>query len=467
MKGSRTWRRGALVLCTLSLAIVAATAGSAAAATTHFSGVLPDGATWIADVPSDWDGTLLIYSHGYGPLVAADAPSPAVRDALLGRGYALAGSSYDPNGSWWALKSAVRDQFLTIDAATETALPREPDRVLAFGTSMGGLVSALEAQQGAGHIDGALTTCGIVAGAVHLNNYQLDAEYAMSKLLAPAQPIKLVHFANMGEGAATGAALTAIAQQAQTTPAGRARLALALAFLNAPPAAAGMPVPASNDPDAVEAAQFAGYFVTFPAMIFIEAGRPSIEQSAGGNGSWTLGEDFAQLLDHSPYHQVVRALYREAGLDLKADLDALTAGANIPADPAAIASLQQTSVPTGHLDVPELDLHTIYDNLVPVEQEDTYARLVRAAGDNHLLRQTYVDHIGHCNFTTAELVAGVEAIRHRVETGRWDSVAQPQKLQEVAASLGLDGAAFIPYEPSALSGDNGPFDPVRNAVAAD
>ena len=93
--------------------------------------------------------------------------------------------------------------------------------------------------------------------------------------------------------------------------------------------------------------------------------------------------------------------------------------------------------------------------------------VVRAGGGSDLLRQAYVDHIGHCNFTSAELVAGVEAIRHRVETGRWDSVAQPKKLQEVATSLGLDGASFIHYQPSALSGDNGPFDPVRNAVAAD
>jgi hypothetical protein len=466
VKRPRMWR-GAFPLCAAALAIAAASAGPAAASTAHFTGTLADGATWVADVPSDWNGILLLYSHGYGPPIAADAPGPAARDALLARGYALAGSSYDPNGSWWALRSAVRDQFQTIDAATATALPHRPDRVIAVGTSMGGLVSALEAQQGAGHIDGALSTCGIVAGAIHLNNYQLDAEYTISKLLAPGVPIKLVNFANMGEGAATGIALTAIAQQAQTTPQGRARLALALAFLNAPPAAPGMPIPAANDPDAVEAAQFAGYFGSFPVMIFIEAGRSSIEQSAGGNGSWTLGEDFAQLLDHSPYHDVVGALYRKAGLDLKADVAALTAGANIPADPGAIASLQQTSVPTGQLDVPELDLHTIYDHLVPVEQENEYADLVRRAGDNALFRQAYVDRIGHCNFTTAELIAGVEAIRYRVETRRWESVAQPEKLQEDAMRLGLGGAAFIQYQPGALSGDNGPFDPARNAIASD
>jgi alpha-beta hydrolase superfamily lysophospholipase len=453
------------LVATLAACIaLAATASTAGAATMRYTGTLTDGATWIADVPSDWNGVLLLYSHGFGPLVAADAPDAASRDALLARGYALAGSSYDPNGSWWALKSAVGDQFETIDAATANALPRAADRVIAVGSSMGGLVSALEAEQGAGRIDGALTTCGIVAGGIELNNYQLDGEYVITKLLATA-PIQLVNFyPDFGAGIATGFTLQAVANQAQTTPEGRARLSLALAFLNATPAAGpGQPPAPSNDPDAVEAAQFESMFGGgFPIIAFVNAARPWIEMSAGGNASWTLGEDFASLLDHSPYAGTVRALYRAAGLDLKADLATLTAGADIPADADAITSLQETSVPTGRLVVPELDLHTVHDPLVPVEMENGYAAVVRAAGNNALLRQAYVDRFGHCAFSTSEIVAGVEAVRHRVETGRWDSVAQPQKLQQLAVTLGLDPAAFVQYQPIPLSGNNGPFDPAVN-----
>src|SRR6185312_5859502 len=87
---------------------------SAAAAETQFAGTLPDGTTWIADLPAQWNGTLLLYSHGFGNLTAADAPDPATATALLARGYALAGSSYDPNGSLWALDTAVSDQFKTL-----------------------------------------------------------------------------------------------------------------------------------------------------------------------------------------------------------------------------------------------------------------------------------------------------------------------------------------------------------------
>jgi len=201
------WLRSTFFAVVLALVLVAGTGSSASASSAHFTGTLSNGAAWVADVPSSWNGILVLYSHGFGPPLPANAPDAATRDALLARGYALAGSSYDPAGSWWALNTAVSDQFATIPAVTAAALPHSPGRVLAFGTSMGGLVSALEAEQGVGVIDGALSTCGLVAGAVHLNNYQLDAEYAIAKLLMPAPGPKLVDFANPGEGAASGGAL--------------------------------------------------------------------------------------------------------------------------------------------------------------------------------------------------------------------------------------------------------------------
>jgi hypothetical protein len=192
MTGRFARRFGATLLASALLGLLAAL--PAAAASTHYTGPLPDGATWIADVPSNWNGTLLLYSHGYGPRTAADAPDPNTQADLLSEGYALAGSSYDPTGSWWALGSAVRDQFQTLTAVKAGFLPHAPRQVLAFGTSMGGLISALEDQDSNGRVDGALTTCGLVAGGIQLNNYQLDGEYAISSLLAPGQSIKLVNF---------------------------------------------------------------------------------------------------------------------------------------------------------------------------------------------------------------------------------------------------------------------------------
>ena len=162
-------------------------------------------------------------------------------------------------------------------------------------------------------IDGALTTCGIVAGAINLNNYQLDGEYAMSRLLAPDEAIKLVHFTDPGDGLNTGYQLDAVASQAQATPQGRARLALAMAFMNVTTWAAGRRrCPRPTTTPAQEQRQYDVQFE--PAappisttMDFVEFGRPYIEQAAGGNGSWTAGVDFARLLARSPYGPEVPA----------------------------------------------------------------------------------------------------------------------------------------------------------------
>ena len=164
--------------------------------------------------------------------------------------------------------------------------------------------------------------------------------------------------------------------------------------------------------------------------------------------------NFERLLEDSSYAPQVASLYSQAGLDLHRDLATLTRGANITADPNAIGWLEQTSVPSGRLQVPELDLHTISDQLVPVQQENYYRHTVRRAGARSLLRQAFVQRQLHCNFTPAELLAGVLAIQHRVDTGRWDSVAEPDSLQASATSLGLGEAAFIDYQPQPLSGNN-------------
>jgi len=459
----RVGRRFLTVLTAVAtIACLAAVPAAQATTSTSYAGATADGGRWIADVPSPWNGTLLLYSHGFGPLVAADAPDAATKQALLDRGYALAGSSYDPNGSWWALGSAVTDQFQTLtDVQADLSSP--PTRVIAFGTSMGGLISALEDEHSHGRLDAALTTCGIVAGAVQLNNYQLDGEYTMSKLLAAGQSIKLVDFTGPSDGLNTGYQLDAVARQAQGTLQGRARLALAMAFMNVSTWAPGEAMPAPNDYAAQEQEQ---YDVQFKAtgtppisttMDFVEFGRPYIEEAAGGNAAWTAGVNFAALLARSPYAPEVVSLYRQAGLDLRSELATLTGGADITADPSALRWLYRTSVPTGRLQVPELDMHTISDQLVPVQQENYYRHTVRRAGAQALLRQAFVGRQLHCNFTPAELVAGVQAVEQRVQTGGWGSAATPGALEASAQSLGLGDAAFIPYWPPPLSGDNGRF----------
>ncbi|MEV7978555.1 alpha/beta hydrolase [Streptomyces sp. NPDC086519] len=432
----------------LATALLGPAADARATTSDHYSGTLSDGATWIADRPAQWNGSLLLFSHGFGPTTAADAPSAAVRQALLDAGYALVGSSYDPNGSMWALDSAERDQFATLSAFRRQI--GTPTRVISVGQSMGGLVNAQIARDGAGRVDGSLGLCGLVAGGVDLDNYQLDAEYTLATFFDPADAGRLVNLDSPADAVALADRLTQAVETAQQTPAGRARIALAAAYLNLTDWAPGRQPPAGDDFTGQEEQQYA--WLAQGLLGFIVPARWSVERSAGGNTSWNKGVDYAGLLHKSSHTPQVKALYRDAGLDLRADLNRLTRGADVSADPAAVAHLKRTSTAGQELTVPLLDLHTTADQLVPVEQESAFAARVRRAGDSALLRQAYVARQSHCNFTTAEVLAGLHAVEHRLDTGRWDDSATPAVLQHNADALGLDGAAFTGYRPHRLTG---------------
>ncbi|GIM96549.1 hypothetical protein [Paractinoplanes toevensis] len=419
------------VLVVLVLAL--APAAPARAADTHYTGTLADGATWIADVPSRWNGTLVLYSHGFGSLAAADAPDAATQRTLLDRGYALVGSSYDPNGSLWALASAARDQFAALAAVTRQI--GRPRITVALGVSMGGLVSTQEAERAGHRLDAAVSTCGLLGGGVDLNNYQLDGEYALTRLLAPTAAIKLVGYASPAEGAAAAGQLSALATAAQDTAAGRARVALGTALLNMPTWSAGQATP-PRDAAGIARAQYDWLVAMLP---FIMPSRYFIELSAGGNASWNAGVNYGALLARSPYRSTVEALYRAAGLSVTADLADLTRHAAVRADRAALAELTRTSTVTGRLDVPMLTMHTLYDQLAPVEYENRYARQARGP----LLRQSYVNRRGHCAFVPSEYLAAIRAAEHRVRTGRWSL-----DLQNDALGLGLgDAPAFVGFRP--------------------
>lgn len=114
--------------------------------------------------------------------------------------------------------------------------------------------------------------------------------------------------------------------------------------------------------------------------------------------------------------------------------------------------------------MPELDIHTISDPLIPIQQERYYAGLVRRAGDARLLRQAFVAAQGHCAFTPAELVAGLQALQTRVRTGHWGNVATPAALDAAADALPSDlgGGAYTPFWPERLTGATRPTGPARH-----
>ncbi len=126
---------------TLTAIVITLLCGSAAAQQ-HITGTLPDGATYVIDVPANWNNKLLLYSHGY---VTPGSPNPAddygdgyTAYFYYDQGWALAGSSYASTG--WAVQQAIPDQISTLDAfASAVGTPTE---TIAWGHSLGGMITA-------------------------------------------------------------------------------------------------------------------------------------------------------------------------------------------------------------------------------------------------------------------------------------------------------------------------------------
>ncbi|MFE7853922.1 alpha/beta hydrolase family protein [Streptomyces sp. NPDC057403] len=435
-------------LAVLTLALSAATALPAGAATdTHLSGQLPSGAAYMMDVPAAWNGTVLLYSHGYTPAgfpnPAQNAPGSGTRTTLLAEGYALIGSSYATTG--WAATDAVPDQLATLDLFTRKFGPAR--RTLAWGTSYGGFVTTALAERHADRFDGSLSMCGLVQGGVANWNSTLDPVFALRTLLAPGEDIPLTGFADQASAAAAAKSLASKTAAAQQTPAGRARIALAAALHNIPGYNdASQTEPGPADWNTREANQYTAVngLLQLPAFSW----RQEAESRAGGNMSWNTGVDYTSMLGRSPLYKEVTELYKEAGLSLRTDLAALATAPRISADPAAVRWMRHTSVFGGRLTDPQLDIHTTGDALIPVQAESAYRRAAGAAGRGPLLAQAYVDGPGHCAFTDGEMLGALHTLEHRLDTGRWD--ASPGTLNARAAQEDPGSAPrYVTYRPAA------------------
>jgi len=418
---------------------------------------LPDHATYLIQCPSGpWNGTLFLYSHGYvvpgtaNP--AQDAGDPVTGGWLLSHGYALAGSSYATTG--WAIQQALPDQISTLNVFDQTY--RTPTRTIAWGHSLGGIITAGLIQRYPDRFSAALPMCGVLSGGVATWNTALDGAFGFQQLIDPS-----VQVVNITSPSTNLVSAEAAAGAAQQTPQGRARLALAAALSDTPGWFTPLsPEPARSDVTSQEANQYQwDTQVDFP---FIFAFRAELEARAGGNSSWNTGVNyFAQLATSADLSEVV-ALYHAAGLSLTRDLQTLSHASRISAKPSAVSYLAQNIAFDGQLPVPVLTMHTTGDGLVIPENEQAYQQVVDRAGDGRLLRQIFVHRAGHCAFTPAETITAAQTLLNRLDTGRWDGDAlSPGALNAQATALGpaynifgsgatvsAAGPAFLRYEPT-------------------
>ncbi|GAA3929988.1 alpha/beta hydrolase [Actinomadura viridis] len=400
------------------------------------------GAPYRVEVPSRWNGTLLLWSHGaYGlelppPSEIALMNHPATRQWLLDQGYALAASQYRVVQGWGVVESGLRDQIALLDWFGANV--GEPRRTVSAGASAGGLIALLLAERHPGRFAGVASLCGVLGGTTGHLNSALDANHAIKTLLAP--DLELVRAKDPDANAAK-------ARQVLTTalddPRGRARLALAGALADVPGRyASRAPAPASVA-DQVRQQYFYAYYDRGGLW---GADRADIETRAGGNPSWNTGVDHRALLARSSRKDLVKRAYREAGLKLGEDLERLNAAPRVQADPRAVAYLDRYGTPRGRTPWPVVTLHSTDDGTVPVENQRWYAERVRRAGDPAKLRQLYVDRGYHCTFTASEEIVALRTLLGRMDTGRWGDT-RPASLNKAADAFGPDRQTVFDLSP--------------------
>jgi len=227
-------RRTIAAVAAASIALVAAptlspaSAADACAAGATCTGALEGslGASPFAiQMPASFNGTVLLWSHGYrfsGPIPAAfagpaalgvstnpmyakisvptfapifgtdvayqatntaeAAPDPALAQALLGQGYALAGAGYANQG--WAVAEGVQAGEGLIKYINGGGI-KGVKHIRVWGASLGGLISQTLLERNPTKIQSAMPVCGVVAGPIQAFSTAMTVVYTWKALIAP------------------------------------------------------------------------------------------------------------------------------------------------------------------------------------------------------------------------------------------------------------------------------------------
>ncbi len=449
----RRARLGGLVALLSGALVVGAGAVPApvsAAEALHASGRTANG-EWVLDVPADFNGTLLVWSHGYTftPVPGSNAPSTTVRDELLGQGYALVGSSYARGGAGWAVREGVRAGIEALGIAERRIGPGRVDTVVAWGASLGGLVTQTLAERRPELVDGVAPLCGVLAGTNKNLDLALDVAVGVKHFFYPKLrlrgfPSRAAAQANLD--AATKAILGQLSDP-DTQAAATGRM-LALAALSG----SAEKTKASNGVGTSAAAGAATESV-ITALNYGTLGRYDIEQRVGGNPSTNSGTDYRERVTGRALARFTAFGFAEGLLSAYAR-SLQTYGKRVTAEKDARRAADRLGNPTGQLADPTLTMHTVHDPLVIVQNERVFARRVARQQDSALMQQLFIQPpayatgapygAGHCNFTATQYVGVVDAIDGWVRTG-----SRPTATELTQLFAAQPGALDLDYRPAA------------------
>jgi len=318
--------------------------------------------------PTHWNGTLVIYAHGY---VSPDQPVAIPTDAetviatLAPQGIAVAVASFSANG--WVVKDGTQrsHQLLGIFTSKFGA----PSRVYAAGGSMGGLIAIRLVETYGREFVGLLPGCAVSGGLRREVDYFANVRVLFDLFYPGVLPGSAV---DVPENLNVVSQIILPAIAAMTTdPTG----ATAIARI------AQTPVPSADFQELVQSIVTAlGAAAEYPDVLALTHAQPFFDNRTT---------------------QYTGALPASTLLWINAKVE------RFAASPAGLNYLEHNYTPTGDLHIPTLTLSTPRDPVAPGFHRAAYGAAVAAAGNAEWLVQRSVpgtgNGYGHCTFTALEL----------------------------------------------------------------
>ncbi|WP_164710978.1 cell wall-binding repeat-containing protein [Euzebya pacifica] len=367
-----------------------------------FAGTIDtDGAehAYRIEVPDDWNGTLVLYAHGFvGPqqeeLVVQDPP---LRPLFVQQGIAWAASSYAANG--YVIDGPVDQTQDLADRFAELTGGDAPTATIIHGFSMGGHITGVALERYPDAYVGALPACGVM-GDVELFEYFTDVNLVAGALAGVEVPVPGGLPFLGGPAQQISAALGL--QTGLATPAG-------VQYADVVEALSGGERPTFEESltfwNTLAAVDLDGEDGDAPTVPFLQAlygnalsaGIPTPVGVEGvyDNAGTIYGFPNATSAEPSPQEQALNAAVARVTNDGEAPFPTID----------------------GTPQVPTLSLHTTGDLFVPLLNQVVYAEEVEANGLSDNLVQRTVRAPGHCDFTAEELGGAFVDLLTWIQTG--------------------------------------------------
>jgi len=323
-----------------------------------------------------WNGTLLVYAHGFVPpqlplalpfeeLTRVTLPNgQTIIDTFLALGYAFATTSYSKNG--YAVQQGGADLNTLVKYFKKTYAPAS--KVLVVGASEGGLITTMLVERSPKIYQGGLAMCGPIGGAPTQVKYLGDFRAVFDYFFPNVFDFGVIDVPEDAWMSWENTTVPNIAASIASDPGATAQL------FNVTGAALDPANPASAAQTAIEVL----FYSIFETNDLVETAR-GVAYENRTTVYFGSSDDVA----------------------LNSGIERVASNRN------AQRYMQKYYLPSGKLQRPLVTLHTTLDPVVPFAHEQLYHNSVSIKGRLEYLTQISITRYGHCTFTAEEVLGAL------------------------------------------------------------